>query len=82
MGKYFLENDFCREVIVDGCYYLGSGILVYYVGYFLEEYGIFVECYFGGIILELSDKLVCGEKVIVGVNFEEIWMLEKEVNLN
>lgn len=81
-GKHFSENDLCREAIADGCYHPGSGTPAYHVGHLLEEHGIPVERHFGGTTLELSDKLARGEKVIVGVNSEEIWMSEKEANLN
>ncbi len=81
-GKHFSENELCREAVADGCYHPGSGTPADHVGHLLEEHGIPVERHFGGTTLELSDKLARGEKVIVAVNSQEIWMPEKEANLN
>jgi hypothetical protein len=76
-GKHFSEDGLCREALADGCYHPGGGTPGDHVGHVLEEHGIPIEHHYGGTVLDLSEKLSHGEKVIVAVNSHEIWMPDK-----
>ena len=76
-GKHSSEDGLCREALADGCYYPGGGTPADHVGHVLEKHGIPVEHHFGGTLSDLNDKLSHGEKVIVAVNSEEVWMPDK-----
>lgn len=77
-GKHFSENALCREAMNDWCYHPGGGTPAAHVGDLLEDRGIPVERHFGGTTLELTEKLDRGEKIIVAVNSQEIWMPDKD----
>jgi hypothetical protein len=69
----FSEEELINEAIKKGYYIPGSGTLPYYVGNLLEDHGIEVQRSEGNTIDDIKEKLIHEQKIIVGVDANEIW---------
>lgn len=72
-GQDFSEDELRQEAIDNGWYTPGGGTPVEHVGDLLEAHGVDVERTDGATLQDIADKLSRGEKVIVGVDADEIW---------
>lgn len=72
-GDDFSEEDLVKESIAKGYYYPGCGTLPYDVGKLLEDYDISVQRSEGNSIEDIKEKLDNNQKIIVGVDANEIW---------
>jgi Peptidase_C39 like family len=72
-GEEFSEEELRQEAIDKGYYIPGGGTPCDDVGKLLEDHGIEVERTEGNTLEDLREKLEQGEKVIVGVDSDEIW---------
>lgn len=73
-GQDFSEDELRQEAIDNGWYTPGGGTPVEHVGGLLEAHGVDVERTEGATLQDIADKLSQGEKVIVGLDADEIWM--------
>jgi len=67
------ENELVNEAIENGYYFPGQGTPLYDVGNLIEDHGIPIEKSVNNRFQDLIDKLENGQKVIVGVDANEIW---------
>jgi hypothetical protein len=72
-GEEFSEEELRQEAIDKDYYIPGGGTPFDDVGKLLEDHGIEVERTQGNTLEDLREKLEQGEKVIVGVDGDEIW---------
>jgi len=72
-GDDFSEEDLVKESRAKGYYYPGCGTLPYDVGKLLEDYDISVQRSEGNSIEDIKEKLDNNQKIIVGVDANEIW---------
>lgn len=72
-GQDFTEGQLRQEAAEHGWYTDEGGTPINDVGNLLEEHGIEVERSTGNTLDDLAEKLANGDKIIVGVNGEEIW---------
>ncbi len=69
----FSEEELVKEAIEKGYYIPGFGTVPDYVGNLLEDHGIEVQRSEGNTIDDIMERLARGEKIIVGVDANEIW---------
>lgn len=67
------ENELVEHATKNGYYYPGSGTFPEDVGKLLEDYGVAVERTEGNNFNDILEKLKTNEKIIVGVDANEIW---------
>lgn len=72
-GRDFTEEELRQEATQSGWYSDGGGTPINDVGNLLEAHGIEVEKTTGNTLEDLKEKLEDGNKIIVGVNAEDIW---------
>lgn len=72
-GDDFSEEALVKESIDKGYYYPGCGTLPYDVGKLLEDHDISVQRSEGNSIEDIKEKLDNNQKIIVGVDANEIW---------
>jgi hypothetical protein len=72
-GRDFSEEKLTQEAAKNGWYNPGGGTPLECMGNLLEAHGIPVQKQEGCNLEDISDKLARGEKVLVGVNSDEIW---------
>lgn len=72
-GHNFSENELMQEAYHNGWYIPGGGTPLAHVGDLIEAHGIAIDRGQGYTIHDLESKLEHGEKVIVGVNGNDIW---------
>jgi len=72
-GHNFSEQELLQEASQNGWYTPGGGTPLYQVGNLLEAHGFQVEHHSGATIEDIAQKLANGEKIIVGVDADEIW---------
>lgn len=72
-GHDYTENELINDSEQHGWYTPGQGTSMNDVGNLIEEHGFDVEKSTGNSLNDLAEKLDQGDKVIVGVNGEEIW---------
>ncbi len=72
-GLNYSENELMREAYENGWYTPGGGTPMEHVGDLLSAHGISIERGVDHSISDLETKLHEGEKVIVGVNAEDVW---------
>ena len=81
IGRDFSEEELAHEAMSKGYYAPGVGTWPDDVGNLLEDYGIEVERSDGNTIEDLTDKLSKHQKVIVGIDANEIWTPSGEEQL-
>ena len=69
----FTENELVNHAIDKGYYTPGCGTFMYDVGKLLEDYGVTVERTEGNKFNDILEKLNNNQKIIVGVDSNEIW---------
>jgi hypothetical protein len=67
------EYTLRMEAMLHGWYTLHGGTPLEHTGDLLAFHGIPIERHFGGTTTELADRLSHGQKIIVGINAEQIW---------
>ncbi len=72
-GLHIPEDILCLEAMIYGWYTDHGGTPEAYVGDLLALHGIPIERHEGATMTELADRLSHGEKIIVGINGEDIW---------
>lgn len=72
-GQDFSEDELRQEAIENGWYTPGGGTAMGDVGELLEAHGIDVERGNGFTVDDLRKQLEQGNKIIVGVDADEIW---------
>jgi hypothetical protein len=72
-GQYVSENQLMAQAEANGWYTPGGGTPFDAVGNLLEAHGVPVQREQGASIADLDNQLANHEKVIVGVNAEDIW---------
>lgn len=72
-GFHLSEDDLLHEALDHGWYTAQGGTPLDHVGDLLAYHGIPIDRHEGATMTELADRLSLGEKVIVGVNAEDIW---------
>ncbi len=77
------DQDFTEEELRDvatdnGWYSPGYGTPMYHTGSVLEAYGIDVERQTGGTMADIEQVLNSNQKVIVGLDAEEVWTLGQD----
>jgi hypothetical protein len=72
-GTRLSEEALKQEAASHGWYIPGVGTPVEHVGDLLDEHGIHVQREQGATLEEIADRLNHHQKVIVGVNAEDIW---------
>ena len=72
-GREFSEFELVEHAIKNGYYLPGSGTLPIDVGNILEDYGIEIERTSYNTTSDIFEKLQNGQKVIVGLDANEIW---------
>ena len=81
IDRDFSEEELALEAMSKGYYAPGVGTLPEDVGNLLEDHGIEVERSDGNSIENITDKLSKHQKVIVGVDANEIWAPSDEEQL-
>ena len=72
-GQHINEDQLREVAMENGWYTPGGGTPMADVGNLLEYFGLHVDKHEDSSISEIENALSHGEKVIVGVNSEEIW---------
>jgi len=72
-GHNFSENELMQEAYNHGWYSPGGGTPMEHVGDLLQAHGIHIERGHGFTLDNLQSQLDQGNKVIVGVNGQDIW---------
>lgn len=72
-GLHISEDALCHEATAHGWYTTHGGTPIAHVGDLLAYHGIPIERHSGATMTELADKLNHDQKVIVGINAEDIW---------
>lgn len=72
-GHDFTENELMHLAEENGWYTPGGGTSFENVGKILEAYGINVERTYDNSLEDIAAKLESGEKIIVGIDSNEIW---------
>jgi len=72
-GHSFSEGELTQEASAHGWYTPGAGTPMDHVGDLLQLHGIHIERGEGFSLQDLQSELDHGNKVIVGVNAEDIW---------
>jgi hypothetical protein len=73
IGHKIPEKDLVKLAEDEGYYEPGHGTMINDVGQILEHYGIPVEQTYNNALDDLIDKLQHNQKIIVGVDANEIW---------
>jgi hypothetical protein len=72
-GQDFSEEQLKQEAADNGWYTEGGGTPMDDVGNIIEEHGFEVEKTTGNSVEDIADKLEHGDKVIIGVDANELW---------
>ncbi|EDX83066.1 hypothetical protein S7335_244 [Synechococcus sp. PCC 7335] len=73
LGRDVTEQELTEVATANGWYTPGGGTPLHATGNLLEAYGVPVTQEFGGSLQDIAEKLEQGQKVIVGVDADEIW---------
>ncbi|WP_414624802.1 hypothetical protein [Calothrix sp. CCY 0018] len=77
-GIDFSEEELMEEAIENGWYTSGGGTALDDVGKLLEANGVEIEINEGCTLEDLENKLEDGQKIIVGIDSDEIWYSESD----
>ncbi|GHO82253.1 hypothetical protein [Dictyobacter formicarum] len=80
-GEHVSEDSLMHDALEHGWYIPHGGTPLDHVGDLLAYYGIPIERHEGATMTELSQVLNQGQKVIVGVNGEDIWYCDSPDSL-
>ncbi len=73
LGRDVTEQELTEVATANGWYTPGGGTPLHATGNLLEAYGVPVTQEFGSSLQDIANKLEQGQKVIVGVDADEIW---------